>query len=121
MPSLKGNWQGWTTFSSVQSASVLTTLQITNDTVPVEGNITLIKLPDRVAFAFPADSKMAGGNVTIGFNNGRITDQGTLISQSKSTGGRDFIELTYYAGEKPKLSGSFYYYYSKGTVEFTKK
>jgi hypothetical protein len=98
---------------------VLTTLQITNDTVPVEGNITLINLSDPVALVFPADYKTAGGNVTIDFNNARITDQGTLISQSKR--GRDFIELIYYAGEKPKLSGWFYYYISKGTVEFTKK
>jgi hypothetical protein len=77
----------------------------------------LNNLPDRVASAFPADAKTAGGNVTIDFNNGKITDQGTLIGQS----GMNFLELTYYAGEKPKFSGWFYYYASKGTVELTKK
>jgi hypothetical protein len=117
LSTLKGNWQGWTTFSSVQSSPVLTYLQITNDTVPVQGNITLNNLPDPVAARFPADAKTAGGNVTINFSNGVITDQGTLIGQT----GQNFLELTYYAGEKPKFSGWFYYYGSKGTVEFTKK
>jgi len=117
LSSLKGNWQGWTTFSSVPSQPVLTNMQITNDTVPVTGNITLTNLPDPVADRFPADAKTAGNNVTINFSNGTITDQGTLIGRS----GENFLEMTYYAGEKPKLSGWFYYYYYKGTVEFTKK
>ncbi|MCJ7782905.1 MAG: hypothetical protein MUP41_03180 [Desulfobacterales bacterium] len=117
LPTLKGNWQGWTTFSSIPSRPVLTTMQITNDTVPVQGNITLNDLPDPVAFAFPADAKTAGGNVTIDFKNGMISDQGTLIGQS----GQNFLELTYYAGEKPKFDGWFYYYGARGTVEFTKK
>ena len=117
LPALKGNWQGWTTFSSLPSAPVLTYLQFTNDTVPVQGSITLNNLPDNVALAFPADSKTAGGNVTIDFKNGMITDQGLLIGQS----GQNFLELTYYAGEKPKIDGWFYYYGSKGTVEFRKK
>jgi hypothetical protein len=117
LSALKGTWQGWTTFSSVQSSPVLTTLQITNDTVPVQGSVTLISLPDAVAAVFPADAKTAGNNVTVNFNNGTITDQGTLIGQT----GQNFLEMTYYAGEKPKLTGWFYYYASKGTVEFTKK
>ncbi len=117
LSSLKGSWQGWTTFSSIQSNPVLTTLQITNDTVPVQGNITLTNLPDAVALIFPADAKTAGGNVTINFSNGRITDQGTLKGQRDE----NFLELTYYAGEKPKMNGWFYYYTAKGTMEFTKK
>jgi len=117
LSTLKGTWQGWTTFSSVQSNPILTTLQITNDAVPVQGNITLNNLPDGVALAFPADAKTAGGNVTIDFKNGLITDQGTLIGQS----GQNFLELAYYAGEKMKMNGWFYYYGTKGTVELTKK
>jgi len=117
VPMLKGNWQGWTTFSSLPNSPVLTTMQITNDTVPVTGNITLTNLPDAVAAVFPADAKTAGNNVTINFSNGMITDQGTLLGRS----GENFLELTYYAGEKPKLNGWFYYYYAKGTAEFTKK
>jgi hypothetical protein len=117
LPTLKGNWQGWTTFSSIPSRPVLTTMQITNDTVPVQGNITLNNLPDNVALAFPADTKTAGGNITIDFKNGMISDQGTLIGQS----GQNFLELTFYAGEKPKFDGWFYYYGARGTVELTKK
>ena len=117
LAALKGNWQGWTTFSSLPSTPVLTYLQITNDTVPVQGNMTLSSLPDRVALAFPADSKTAGGDVTINFNNGMITDQGTLKGKS----GQNFLEFTYYAGEKQKLNGWFYYYGTNGTVELTKK
>jgi len=117
LSALKGTWQGWTTFSSVPSNPILTTLQITNDTVPVQGNITLNNLPDNVALIFPADAKTAGNNVTIDFKNGMITDQGTLIGQT----GQNFLELTYYAGEKPKFDGWFYYYAAKGTVSFKKK
>jgi hypothetical protein len=116
-PMLKGNWQGWTTFSVVPSNPILTTLQITNNAFPVEGNITLINLPDGVPSIFPADTKTPSGDVTIDFSNAMVTDQGTLLLRS----GENFLELTYYTGEKPKLAGWFYYYYSKGTVELTKK
>jgi hypothetical protein len=117
LSTLKGTWEGWTTFSSIPSGPVRTTLEITNDIVPVQGRITLNNLPDGVASVFPADAKTAGGDVTIDFKNGLISDQGTLIGQS----GQNFLELTYYAGEKPKFGGWFYYYGTRGTVELTKK
>jgi hypothetical protein len=117
LATLKGTWQGWTTFSSVPSSPVRTTLQITNDSVPVQGSITLYNLPDGVALVFPADAKTAGGDVTIDFRNGMISDQGTLIGQS----GQNFLELTLFAGEKTKMNGWFYYWATKGTVELTKK
>jgi len=115
LSTLKGTWQGWTTFSSVQSNPIRTTLQITNDTVPVRGNITLNNLPGAVASIFPADAKTAGNDVTIDFKNGMISDQGTLIGQT----GQNFLELTLSVGEK--MNGWFYYYAAKGTVELTKK
>ncbi|MBP1697573.1 MAG: hypothetical protein H6Q41_2761 [Deltaproteobacteria bacterium] len=117
LPTLKGTWQGWTTFSSVQSSPIRTTLQITNDTVPVRGNITLNNLPGAVASIFPADAKTAGNDVTIDFKNGMISDQGTLIGQT----GQNFLELTLSVGEKTRMNGWFYYYGAKGTVELTKK
>jgi hypothetical protein len=115
LSSLKGTWQGWTTFSSLQSRPILTTLEITNDTLPVQGRITLDNLSDAVASSFPADAKTAGGDVTIDFKNGMISDQGTLIGQT----GQNFLELTLSVGEK--MNGWFYYYGSKGTVDLTKK
>ena len=117
LATLKGTWQGWTTFSSVQSSPIRTTLQITNDTAPVRGSITLDNVPDGVASIFPADAKTAGNNVTIDFKNGMISDQGTLIGQS----GQNFLELTLSVGEKMKMNGWFYYWAAKGTVELTKK
>jgi hypothetical protein len=117
LPALRGTWQGWTTFRSVPSGPVRTTLQITNDTVPVQGNITLYNLPEGVALVFPSNAKTAGGDVTIDFRNGMISDQGTLIGQS----GQNFLELTFFAGEKVKMNGWFYYYGARGTVELTKK
>jgi hypothetical protein len=115
LSSLKGTWQGWTTFSSVQSKPILTTLKITNDTLPVQGRITLNNFA--AASIFPADAKTAGNDVTIDFKNGMISDQGTLIGQS----GQNFLELTLSVGEKMKMNGWFYYYAAKGTVELTKK
>ena len=117
LSTLKGTWQGWTTFSSVQSSPIRTTMEITNDTVPVRGRITLESLPSAVASIFPADAKTAGNDVTIDFKNGMISDQGTLIGQT----GQNFLELTLSVGEKMKMNGWFYYYAAKGTVELTKK
>lgn len=117
LATLKGTWQGWTTFSSVQSSPIRTTLEITNDTVPVRGWITLENLPGAAASIFPADAKTAGNDVTIDFKNGMISDQGTLIGQS----GQNFLELTLFIGEKMEMNGWFYYWAAKGTVELTKK
>jgi hypothetical protein len=117
LSALKGKWEGWTTFASFQANPVLTILEINNDTVPVQGKITLNNLPQGVAARFPADAKTAGNNVIVDFKNARISDQGTLIG----TSGENFYELTYYAGEKPKFNGWFYYWGSRGTVTLNKK
>ncbi len=117
LSTLKGSWQGWTSFSAVQARPVLTTMNITNDAVPLTGNIILFNLPQQVADILPAASLPAGNNVTIDFANGGVSSEGTLVNH----GGSNFIELTLFAGEKPKLSGWFYYYGVKGTMELTKK
>jgi hypothetical protein len=117
LPTLKGTWSGWTTFSSAQNTPVLTTLEINNDTVPLQGKITLSNLPAGVAPLFPVESLSAGNQVTIGFKNGKLSDQGTIIGQS----GENFLELTYSAGGKPKFDGWFYYYGARGTLSVTKQ
>ncbi len=94
---------------------MLTTMEIDNDIVPLKGKINLINVPDKIAATFPGVALPAGNNITIVFANGEISDQGTLIGQS----GKNFLELTLSAGGK--MSGWFYYYGSKGTVELTKK
>jgi hypothetical protein len=117
LPALKGTWSGWTIFSSAQTQPVLTALEISNDTVPLQGKITLSNLPPGVASLFPVESLSAGNQVAIGFKNGKISDQGTIIGQS----GENFLELTYSAGEKPRFEGWFYYYGARGTLTVTKQ
>ena len=117
LPTLMGKWEGWTTFGTARALSVMTTLEFYNDTIPLQGKITLVNLPDPVAFAFPADAKTAGNNAIINFANGMISDQGTLIGQS----GQNFLELTLFVGEKMKMNGWFYYHGFRGTVDLTKK
>jgi hypothetical protein len=117
LPTLKGTWSGWTIFSSAQNNPVLTTLEINNDTVPLQGKITLSNLPPGVASLLPVESLSPGNQVAINFRNGKISDQGTIIGQS----GENFLELTYTAGEKPKFDGWFYYYGARGTLTVTKQ
>jgi len=81
LPTLKGTWSGWTRFSSVMSSSVLTTLVIDNDTVPLQGKITLENLPGPVAFLFPADFVSAGNSATVNFRNARISSEGPSLVQ----------------------------------------
>ena len=117
LSSLQGKWEGWTTFSSFQTNPVLTFVEVNNATVPVQGRITLNNLPQGVAARFPADAITAGNNAIINFSNGKISDQGSLIGST----GENFAELTYYAGEKPRLEGWFYYWGTRGNVSVNKK
>jgi hypothetical protein len=117
LPALKGTWSGWTIFSSAQNNPVLTTLEINNDTVPLQGRITLSNLPPGVSSLFPVESLSAANQVAISFKNGKVSDQGTIIGQS----GENFLELTYSAGGKPKLDGWFYYFGARGTLTVTKR
>ncbi len=117
LSTLKGTWSGWTSFRGHASSSVLTDLEINNDTVPIQGTITLYNLPEGVANLFPNDSLAVGNNFTLNFKNGLISDKGTIIAKS----GKDSLELAYYAGEKPRFSGWFLYYSANGTMTLTKK
>jgi len=117
---LQGQWSGWTTFSNYPDKPVRTTLLFTNATVPLQGSITLdfATVAREVSAVFPADSKSQGGTLAIiEFRNGEISDQGTIIG----TSGKNFMELTLRSGETMKLNGFFYYYATRGRVEFTKK
>ena len=114
---LQGRWSGWTTFSNYADKPVITTLLFTNATVPLRGSITLdFGNAPQVARVFPADAKTGGNLAIIQFQNGMISDQGTVIG----TTGQNFLELTLRSGEKMKMNGFFYYYWTRGTVEFTK-
>ena len=114
---LRGRWSGWTTFTNYEDTPVITTLLFTNATVPLHGSITLdFGNAPRVARVFPADAKTGGNLATIQFQNGMISDRGTFIG----TTGQNSLELTLRSGEKTKMTGIFYYYGTRGTVDFTK-
>ena len=117
LSSLKGTWEGWTSFGIGQFRPVLTWVEIVNGSVPIQGKITFNHLPEPVALVFPADAKSADNTITVDFNNGMISNQGTIIDQS----GKNIFELTHYDGKKPKLEGWFYYWSVKGTFSVTKK
>ena len=114
---LKGTWEGWTTFGIGGGKGVLTQLVIKNDTLPVQGSVTFNNLSSELALTIPADHKTAGNNVTINFSEGRISNDGTVIAQA----GKDSLELTYFAGEKPTIKGQFWYWALKGTFDVTRK
>lgn len=92
-------------------------MEINNNTVPIQGKITLNNLPDGVAALFPSSVLSAGNSAILDFDNGEISDQGTLIG----TKGKNFLELTYYAGGKPRFDGWFYYQGARGTMSVNKK
>lgn len=119
LPTLKGKWSGWTTFTGYQMNSLMTTLEIFNDKVPVDGRITIQNFPGPVrrAFNIPLENVMADNSIVLKFNDAKITDDGTLLG----TNGQNFLELTYYAGEGQKLAGRFYFFGAAGTTEFTRK
>ena len=117
LPALRGTWQGWTSFGIGKSRPVLTWVEIVGDTVPVTARITLNNVPDPVALIFPAEVKTAGNNVTFQFTDGVINNQGALFFQN----GKNVLEITYFAGEKPKIEGWFYYWTVKGTFDANRK
>ena len=114
---LKGTWQGFTNSEVVTGVSVLTQLVILNDNVPVQGSVTFKNCPSALANLIPADNKTAGDDVTINFSEGKVSNDGTIIARS----GQDILELTYFAGEKPKIKGWFRYWAIRGTFNVTKK
>jgi hypothetical protein len=117
LPSLVGRWEGWMNFGIGGGTGFMCYLDIANDTPPIQGRITFVHLPDRFAMIFPANAKTADNSVMIDFRNGEIDNQGTLVTRN----GKDFIEMTYLGGEKPKIQGSFYYWATKGNFEVSKK
>jgi len=120
LPTLKGKWSGWTTFSSFQSNRVRTTLEINTDKVPIQGKIILHQLPGNVRIFLLIDLKdvSADNSFTYYFKNGTITDKGTILG----TNGQNFLELIYSTGEKQqRFDGQFYFNGGKGEVTLTKE
>ncbi len=118
LPTLKGKWSGWTTFRNYQERSLMTTLEIFNDKVPIAGRIIIENFPPaaRSMIGIPLKDVMADNSIILKFDDARITGDGTL----RGTNGQNFLELTYY-GERQRLDGPFYFYGAAGTMEFTRR
>jgi hypothetical protein len=117
LPSLVGRWEGWVNFGLGGGPGFMCNLVIANDTPPIQGSVTFVQLPQRLAMIFPADAKSADNSVTVNFKNANISNHGTLIAQS----GENLLELTYFGEGKPKIQGWFYYWATKGNFEVSKK
>lgn len=118
LPTLQGTWGGWTSWSNAQVRPGLTNLQINKTTIPIAGTITWDNVPQQIVNTLPSSTLPAGNYITINFNDGQLTDQGTISVQ---LGMGNFFEFTLLAGEKMKMNGWFFYYGIKGTMDLTKK
>ena len=115
LSALAGKWQGWTNFDDFPGQPIMTTVEIPNSTIPLQGTITFPNVSAGAAAAVPGVFTTAGQNV-VQFSNGRISQRGTLIAKT----GMNFIEFTYYGGDKPKLDGWFFYMGASGTMSVSK-
>jgi hypothetical protein len=104
---LKGKWEGSRDVGG--RIGVSTDLEISNDTLPVEGKFTFYNV------------RKAGGKSDTtevrGFK-GKINDEGNLVFKGPNNEG----ELSLYKDDgKMKLEGHFYWSGSKGTMSLKKK
>ena len=76
-------------------------LVISNDTPPIQGSVTFVRLLAQAAAAFPTDSKSTDNSVTIEFKDAKISNHGTLIGEN----GKNLIEITYFGEGKLKIQG----------------
>jgi len=103
---LKGKWVG--SRISGSGTSLLTHLEISNDSLPVQGKFTFYEMrrPGR-----------SGTTEVIDFK-GKINDQGNLFMK----GSNIEVELSLYKDDgNMKLEGNFFWTGAKGTMEFKKK
>jgi hypothetical protein len=103
---LKGKWVGSRTVGMMTSN---TDLEISNDSLPVQGKLIFrdIVIPGR-----PVQTAI------IDFKNGKINDQGNLLI----IGPNNEVELSLYKDDgKMKLEGNFSWMVSRGTMSFKKK
>ena len=108
LAALKGTWQGTATGGGGGTCNV--TIEIMNDTEPLQGKMTFTNIPAKVK----TDWALTEPHVTES-NDGKITSAGTIMF----TGPTGFFEITKIAGNK--LSGWGYSMGFKGDVSATKK
>ena len=108
LAALKGTWQGTATGGGGGTCNV--TIEIMNDTEPLQGKMTFTNIPERIKQKYG----LSEPHVTES-KDGKITSAGTIMF----TGPTGFFEITKIEGKK--LSGWGYSKGFKGDVTATKK
>jgi hypothetical protein len=120
-PALKGKWVGRTQFGSFGSAEAggdtVTELEITNDTLPLEGKITFLVLPRDVWKDLPSGIQggPTGQGAVVLFKKGRLSDKGAFMLIS---GDNSLTLYLYNEGGKQKLVGSIHLVSSGDNIFF---
>ena len=81
---LKGTWEG-TASAGAGGGSVKATLEIMNDTEPLQGKLTFTNIPQGARTTYRIDETVTGES-----NDGMITSAGTIMF----TGSNGFFEIT---------------------------
>ena len=111
---LKGTWTGTLDFGMVgaQAGSTACTLEILNDTVPVQGKLTLSSVPDFVASGLGIQA----GRNEVSLNDGQLTSQGTIFWTGAE---KNMFEVSM-GGEK-KLNATYWFRTIRGSASLKKK
>ncbi len=115
-PGLKGQWFGTAVYRTGETAPAL--MEVYNDTVPIEGKISITSVPVRVQDRIPPGMGGPSGTAAIDFRKGTITDQGSLLIITGESVTEFFL---FTEGTRPRLEGWFYYYGAKGNLTLYKK
>ena len=105
---LKGTWEGTATGGSGISVNVK--FEIMNDAEPLQGKLTLSKIPEKAKSEFAISDPMVGES-----NDGKLTSAGTIMF----TGANGFFEIQ--SVKDKKLSGWGYFKGLKVNITATKK
>ena len=114
--SLKGTWTGSLSFATIGAAGGVpspVTLEILNDTVPVQARLTINQVPDIIA----SQLGITGGKHIGESSDGKLTTQGTIMFVGAQP--KNFFEVTL-VGEK-KISIWYYFNGLRGDAVFNKK
>ena len=107
---LKGTWEG-TASAGAGGGSVKATLEIMNDTEPLEGKLTLSNIP----MTAQREYNIPGGSITGESKDGKITSAGTIMF----TGSNGFFEVE--SIKDKTLKGWGYFFGLKANITAKKK
>ncbi len=105
---LKGTWEG--TGSGGGGGSVSVTIEIMNDTEPLQGKMTILKIPQGIQTEYGLQETVVGES-----SDGKLTSKGTIMF----TGTNGFFEIQ--SIKDKKLTGWGYFKGFKADITATKK